>query len=117
MPAFKESRAGELRARARHAFLRMNLSHVLVVSQIAISLLMLVAAGLFVRTLSNLHSVQLGFNRENVLLFQLNAPQVGHHEPEIAASATRVFRMLLSLAPAGDCRSASPAFQPTAHAS
>ncbi len=62
----------------------MNLSHALVVSQIAISLLLLVAAGLFVRTLSNLQSVQLGFNRENLLLFELNALQAGHRDPEIA---------------------------------
>ncbi len=53
--------------------------------QIAISLLMLVAAGLFVRTLSNLQSIELGFNRENVLLFQLDARKAGHKDPEIAA--------------------------------
>ena len=46
---------------------------------------MLVAAGLFVRTLSNLQSIELGFNRENVLLFQLNARKAGHKDPEIAA--------------------------------
>ena len=46
---------------------------------------MLVAAGLFVRTLSNLHSIELGFNRENVLLFQLDARKAGHKDPEIAA--------------------------------
>jgi macrolide transport system ATP-binding/permease protein len=61
------------------------LTHVLVVGQIAVSLLMLVAAGLFVRTLSNLESVELGFNRENLLLFQLNARQAGHRDPEITA--------------------------------
>jgi macrolide transport system ATP-binding/permease protein len=83
MPALKENRVGEPRTRARYAFLRMNLSHALVAFQIAISLLILVAAGLFGRTLSNLQSVQLGFNGENVLLFQLNAQQVGHREPEI----------------------------------
>src|SRR5204863_965764 len=49
------------------------------------SLVMLVAAGLFVRTLSNLHSIELGFNRENVLLFQLDARKAGHKDPEIAA--------------------------------
>ena len=57
----------------------------LVVAQIAISLLMLVAAGLFLRTLSNLQSIELGFNRENLLLFSLNARQVGHGDPEIAS--------------------------------
>jgi predicted permease len=47
--------------------------------------LILVAAGLFVRTLNNLESVELGFNRENMLLFQLNARQAGHQDPEISA--------------------------------
>ena len=54
-------------------------------AQIATSLLLLVAAGLFVRTLSNLQSVSLGFNRDNVLLFELNAPQAGYPEPRVAA--------------------------------
>jgi predicted permease len=83
MPALKEARAGQ--PQAKHAFRRISLSHVLVVCQIAISLLMLVAAGLFVRTLSNLQSIELGFNRENVLMFQLNARKAGHKDPEIAA--------------------------------
>jgi predicted permease len=59
------------------------LSQALVVTQIGLSLLMLVAAGLFVRTLSNLQSIQLGFNREDLLLFTLNARQAGHKDPEI----------------------------------
>jgi hypothetical protein len=75
--------AGELGG--RHSFWRFNLSHALVVGQIALSLSMLVAAGLFVRTLSNLPSIDLGFNREDVLLFELNARQAGHTGPEIAA--------------------------------
>ncbi|HTT63359.1 MAG TPA: ABC transporter permease, partial [Bryobacteraceae bacterium] len=82
MPALKETQTGQTRAR----FLpRLGLSRLLVVSQIAISLLLLVAAGLFVRTLSNLHSVDLGFNCEHVLLFRLDARKAGHKDPEIAA--------------------------------
>src|SRR5207247_6662758 len=42
------------------------------------------AAGLFVRTLNKLHSVQLGYARENILLFSVNARQAGHRDPEIA---------------------------------
>ena len=84
MPALKETRAGQPQARAC-SFRRVSLSRLLVVGQIAISLLMLVAAGLFVRTLSNLQSIELGFNRENVLLFQLDARKAGHKDPEIAA--------------------------------
>jgi len=85
--ALKEIRASQPRARnpfSRIGFARAGVSQVLLVGQIALSLLMLVAAGLFLRTLSNLQSVELGFNRQNVLLFQLNARQAGHRDPEIA---------------------------------
>src|SRR5205809_1276748 len=75
MPALQNGRGGGPRRRAQH---------VLVVAQIAISFLLLVAAGLFVRTLNKLHSVQLGYARENILLFSLNARQAGHRDPEIA---------------------------------
>jgi predicted permease len=80
MPALREGRAGERRPSMR---LRISLNHTLVASQIAISLLLLVAAGLFVRTLSNLQSLEMGFNRDKVLLFKLNARQAGHRDPEI----------------------------------
>jgi len=80
--ALKETRGGE--ARAPRTSWRLNVSHVLVIGQIALSLLMLVAAGLFVRTLSNLQSVTLGFNRENLLLIGVNARQTGHRDPEIS---------------------------------
>jgi macrolide transport system ATP-binding/permease protein len=89
MPALKEVRANQTRSR-----FRVSLSHVLVVSQIALSLLMLVAAGLFVKTLSNLQSVELGFNRENLLLFQLNARQAGHGDAEIASFYTELQKRL-----------------------
>jgi macrolide transport system ATP-binding/permease protein len=80
IPALKQVRAGQARTRSG-----TNLSHVLVVSQIALSLLMLIAAGLLVRTLANLQSVALGFNKENLLLFELDARQAGHRDPEIVS--------------------------------
>jgi macrolide transport system ATP-binding/permease protein len=80
--AIKEVRAGE--RSARRVWGRFSLSHALIVGQIALSLLMLTAAGLFVRTLSNLHSIELGFNRENVLLFNLNARRAGRPPSETA---------------------------------
>jgi predicted permease len=75
MPELKNGRGGGPRRRAQH---------VLVVAQIAASFLILVAAGLFVRTLDKLHSVQLGYAREHILLFSLNARQAGHRDREIA---------------------------------
>jgi predicted permease len=74
MPALKNGRGGGPRRPAQH---------VLVIAQIAMSFVILVVAGLFVRTLNNLHSVQLGYARENILLFSLNARQAGHRDPEM----------------------------------
>jgi predicted permease len=85
--ALKETKGTLQRPRAsavRFRFLPANLSQVLVIGQIAISLVILVAAGLFARTLSNLQSINLGFNRNNLLLFELNAAQSGHINPELA---------------------------------
>jgi macrolide transport system ATP-binding/permease protein len=93
-PALKETRAGSSRARTRLPF---SLSHILVVAQIAISLLLVAAAGLFVRTLGNLESVSLGFNRDNVLLFDLNPSHAGYKEPAIKslyADLQRRFQLL-----------------------
>jgi predicted permease len=75
MPALKNGSGGGPRRGAQQ---------VLVVAQIAFSFLILFAAGLFVRTLNNLHSVQLGYARQNILLFSLNARQAGHRDAEIA---------------------------------
>lgn len=47
----------------------------LVVVQIALSMLLLVGAGLFVRTLINLNSTHLGFDPNYLLLFDLQPPQ------------------------------------------
>jgi predicted permease len=47
----------------------------LVVFQVCLSVLMLVGAGLFVRTLLNLRSVALGFNPERIVLFTIDPPR------------------------------------------
>jgi predicted permease len=78
--ALKDVRSGEP---VRRLVFNFSLSRMLIVAQIAIAVVILLGTSLFVRTLSNLESIQLGFNRENVLLFQLNARQAGHTDPEI----------------------------------
>jgi macrolide transport system ATP-binding/permease protein len=80
MPALKESRTGGTHSGGRIGF---RLGGMLVILQMAICLLLLVGAGLFVRTLSNLQSLEVGFERERVLLFRINARQAGHRDPEI----------------------------------
>jgi predicted permease len=106
MPALKETRAGEPRSRARLGF---SLGRMLVVSQMAICLLLLAGAGLFVRTLSNLQSLEVGFQRENILLFKLNAHQAGHRDPEILSFYSDLEKRLAAIP---GVRSASMANSP-----
>ena len=44
----------------------------LLVLQVAMSLVLLIGAGLFLRTLYNLRSVEIGFNTNNLLIFRIN---------------------------------------------
>jgi predicted permease len=48
------------------------LGKVLLVVQIAVSLVLLIGAGLFLQTLQNLRRVDVGFNPQNLLLFRVN---------------------------------------------
>jgi predicted permease len=57
---------------------RLTLGRLLVGAQVAMSLLLLVVAGLFVRTLVNLKSLPLGFNQENLLLFGIDPTLNGY---------------------------------------
>jgi predicted permease len=57
----------------------VRLRKILVVSQVALSLLMLIAAALFTRSLSNLKSVDLGFRHEHLLSFAVD-PSLASYE-------------------------------------
>ena len=57
---------------------RSRLNRVLMVTQIALSLVLLVVTGLFVRTLSNLRHVDAGFNRSSLILFRIDATSAGY---------------------------------------
>jgi len=70
MPALKEVRGARVSYGIRPTLSRVSLTHILMGAQIVFSLVMLVGAGLLARTLSNLHSIQLGFSRENILLLE-----------------------------------------------
>jgi predicted permease len=59
---------------------RTPLAKGLIVAQVALSLTLLIGAGLFLRTLVNLSNVDTGFNKENVLRFGIDPPSVGYKE-------------------------------------
>jgi len=91
MPVIKESRSGGPRSGRP---LRFGLGRTLVVSQLAICLLLLVGANLFLRTLANLHSLDVGFERDKLLVFKVNARQAGHRDPEILSFYSDLKRRL-----------------------
>ena len=62
------------------AMTRSFLGKTLLVTQVALSLLLLVGAGLFVRSLVNLQQVDTGFNQEHVLLFQIDSDSIGYKQ-------------------------------------
>ncbi|MCA1560326.1 MAG: ABC transporter permease [Acidobacteria bacterium] len=75
---------------------RLGLGNMLVVLQVALSLILLVAAGLFMRTFSSLANLDLGFESHPVLVASINA-QRAQLEP---AQRPELFRRVLEAASA-----------------
>jgi predicted permease len=59
------------------------LGKILVVAQVALSLLLLIVAGLFVRSFHKLTQVQLGVDRDHLLIFDVQPLSVGYKGPAI----------------------------------
>ena len=84
-PALKDN------SRGSSAASRSLLSRSLVVAQVALSLLLLVGAGLFLRTLLNLQRVEPGFNTRNLLLFGVRPGLIGYKDENLAQLYQRMF--------------------------
>ncbi len=96
-PAWRSTRsdlASSLKQSHRHTGTVSRLSKGLIVAQVAVSLLLLVGAGLFIRTLRNLQTVELGFNQENLLLFRLQPQAAGYKDEKLAKFYQQVFARL-----------------------
>jgi predicted permease len=74
-----------------------RLSKGLIVAQVALSLLLLVGAGVFLRTLQNLQRVNLGFNQENLLVFSLRPAQGGYKDERLVQFYQQLFARLDNL--------------------
>lgn len=79
-------RVASFRIRSREVASRRRISHTLVAIQVAVSLVLLVGAGLFIDSLRNLYATDRGFTQDHVLLVDLQ------HTPSRtdAESLTRV---------------------------
>jgi len=62
---------------------RIPLGKMLVVGQVAVSLVLLVVAALFVHSFTNLTRVPLGFDRDHLLLFDVSPLEAGYQVPAI----------------------------------
>jgi len=62
---------------------KVPLGKILVVTQVAMSLLLLIVAGLFVHSFAKLTQVQLGYDRDHLLLFDVDPLAEGYKGPAI----------------------------------
>jgi predicted permease len=62
---------------------RITFAKSLVIAQVALSLLLVIGAGLFLRTLLNLQSVQLGYNKGGLLLIKVDGSAAGYKGPAL----------------------------------
>jgi predicted permease len=95
--ALKEG-AGAVVGRGRHwRGVRLGLGKALVASQVAMSLLLLIGAGLFVRTLRNLSNQDIGFDRRNLLLFEIAPALAGYKGEKLASFYEELQRQIEAL--------------------
>jgi predicted permease len=71
----------------------------LVISQVALSLILLVGAGLFLRSLLNLSDVHTGFNKENVILLRVDPSSAGYREDIRLAALDRDLQQRIAVLP------------------
>ncbi len=71
-----------------------RLGGVLVVAQVALSLVMVIGAGLLVRTFHNLEASDPGFNRQGVLLFWLDPSKAGYKDERASQLREEVFERI-----------------------
>jgi len=69
----------------------------IVVVQVALSMLLLVGAGLFARTLMNLNNTHLGFRADNLLLFEIEPPRTRYPAPKDIALYRQLEERLASV--------------------
>jgi predicted permease len=89
---------GALRERASPSSVRgLLIGKVLVAAQLAVALMLSIAAVLFGSTLSQLHGANLGFARQNLLLFTVQPGSNGYAGPRLDAYYAELHRRIAAL--------------------
>jgi predicted permease len=101
VPAWRSVRTSLVRSlTGRHAMVDRRahlLSPALVVAQVAVSLVLLMGAGLFLRTLTNLRDVDLGFLPDRLVVLDVNPRAAGYSIAQSAAVTHRILERLRSV--------------------
>jgi predicted permease len=87
-----KDQASNVSAGKAHVRIRKSL----VAAQVALSLLLLIGAGLFAKSLYNLKNVATGYNAESVLAFSIDASINGYTQPRMQELFDRLNERLLS---------------------
>jgi len=95
-PTLKEN-AGSLSAARNAGGRRFGLGSSLVVAQVALSIVVLIGAGLLLRTLEKVKSINPGFDTSNVLLFSIDPTLAGYKEYNIQNVYDDLTRRLAAL--------------------
>ncbi len=93
-PALKENARSVTAGQSKRG---LGLGRGWVTAQVAISLVLLIGAGLFVRTLDNLESQNLGFNPRRLLIFSVDPTQAGYKGAEVADFYSRMRERIQAL--------------------
>jgi predicted permease len=93
VPAFRSSRVdltptlkegeGSSTSLGRGGGKWLSMSNALVVAQVALAMVVLVGAGLLVRTLQNLRTIDIGFDSHNIVIFGVNPELVGYKGAQV----------------------------------
>jgi predicted permease len=81
-PALKEGTGGTT-GLAHRGGRHFSIGNALVVTQVALAIVVLVGAGLLVRTLQNLRTIDVGFDSHNLVLFGINPLLTGYKDEQI----------------------------------
>ncbi len=95
-PPLKES-ASSLSGTAGHTGRGFRPGDALVVAQVALSVVVLIGAGLLVRTLQNLRSIDPGFDPQNILLFGIDPSLAGYTDQQTQQLYDRLQQRFASL--------------------
>jgi predicted permease len=99
-PAWRSARANlvtSLVSRREGSVRSQRLGSLLVVAQVACSLVLLMGAGLFLRTIANLREVNLGFAPERLLVVEINPQTAGYRSDRAVTLSGRLLDRITEL--------------------